>query len=413
VDIIKHSGGREVLIAVRGEGEVMGEIGLLLDERRSAGVRARSDVVLISVTKDRLQQLMADSAPATQAVFSVLLDRWRTTEAKLRQNERMAQLGTLAAGLAHELNNPAAAVRRGAGELEASLRTRDAARLAVGASGADDTEIAALEAAVKSLDPAATAGLSHLDRSDLEVEIEDRLQELGVDRPWKLAPTLVSMGIGRAELGRLSAAVPEGALGSSLELVAAEHDLLALFHEVAEGANRISDLVGALKSYTYLDQAPLQPVDIIKGIEDTLTVLNQPSPGITLVRDFALDLPIVEAHGSELNQVWTNLIDNAAYAIRQSDEAGGTITLRAFTTEDDKLVVEVEDDGGGIPEEIRNRVFDAFFTTKPPGSGAGLGLDISYGIVVNRHRGDLTVTCDEGTTTFRVELPIAALAAPE
>jgi signal transduction histidine kinase len=304
------------------------------------------------------------------------------------------------------LNNPAAAVRRGAGELESTLRTRDSARLALSASGAELEDVATLEEIVAGLDSNATANLTSLDRSDSEAEMEDRLHQLEVDRAWELAPTLLAMGFGLHEIDRLEKMLPAESFGPALALVAAEQDLLGLFHQVAEGANRISDLVGALKSYTYLDQAPLQPVDIVKGIEDTLVVLNQPSPGITVERDFVSDLPIVEAHGSELNQVWTNLIDNAAYAIRQSDAAEGAITLRAFTTDDDTVVVEVEDDGGGIPEEIRNRVFDAFFTTKPPGSGSGLGLDISYGIVVNRHRGELSVTCVEGTTTFRVELPI-------
>lgn len=180
---------------------------------------------------------------------------------------------------------------------------------------------------------------------------------------------------------------------------------LSLLHEVEEGASRLSAIVGALKSYSYLDQAPVQEIDVTTGLNDTVLILKSKLKDIDVRREYADDLPEIQAFGSELNQVWTNLIDNAAYALTDHETADPVIVLRAFRDGAD-VVVEVEDNGPGIPDDIQLRVFDSFFTTKPPGSGTGLGLDISYGIVVNKHRGDVTLTSEPGKMTFRVSLPI-------
>ncbi len=179
----------------------------------------------------------------------------------------------------------------------------------------------------------------------------------------------------------------------------------ALVREVEEGAGRLSSIVHALKSYSYLDQAPVQEVDITKGIDDTLLILKRKTDGITVQRDYADDLPTIEAYGSELNQVWTNLIDNASDAIKHAEIVGGKIIIRAFP-KGEGVAVEIEDNGPGIPGEIQNRVFDSFFTTKPPGSGTGLGLDISRSIVMTRHGGEIGVESEPGRTIFRVELPL-------
>ena len=176
------------------------------------------------------------------------------------------------------------------------------------------------------------------------------------------------------------------------------HNLLA---EIGTGVGRISQIVKALKTYSYLDQAPVQAVDVREGLEDTLLILRSKLEGISVRREYAPDLPRIQGYGSELNQVWTNLIDNAAYAV----DGKGEIVLRT-RREGDSVIVEVQDNGPGIPAEIKDRIFDPFFTTKPVGQGTGLGLDISYNIVVNKHRGDIQVSSEPGRTVFEVRLPL-------
>ena len=188
-------------------------------------------------------------------------------------------------------------------------------------------------------------------------------------------------------------------------MLAARAEVDALVAEVAEGSRRLSELVAALKSYSYLDQAPVQDVDVTRGIDDTLLILKSKTTGITLVRNYDPDLSTIQAYGSRLNQVWTNLIDNAADAIRDAGIEDGRITLTTATL-DDSVVVAIENNGPEIPEAVRDRIFEAFFTTKEPGRGTGLGLDTVYDIVVNQHRGTIDVESNEEQTTFTVSLPI-------
>ena len=193
-------------------------------------------------------------------------------------------------------------------------------------------------------------------------------------------------------------------LPAVVDLISAAQEQLSLVHQIEEGTRRMSAIVKALKSYAYLDQAPVQNVDVTVGLDDTLMLLEHKTKGIEVVREYGDDVPVIEALGGELNQVWTNLIDNAIYAIEEAGEPG-RLTVRATPT-DTGLTVEVEDNGSGIPEEIRQRIFDSFFTTKPPGSGTGLGLDISRNIVLHHHGGNLSVDSEPGRTTFKVELPL-------
>lgn len=402
LEIVKITGGREVLLAVRGAGDVIGEMALLDAAPRMASVRARDATELLAIPKDRMDGLLSGSATAARSLFGVLLARWRETEARLRQSERMAQLGTLTAGLAHELNNPAAAVKRGADQL------RDATvayASAIGELQANDLDPSDNRLALL-LDP--TTGqhvtLSALEQSDLEDEVEETLAELGVDQPWTLTAGLVAGGMRPDDVRGIAEEFGAALAATVLRACDAAHAAHSLLHEVEEGAGRLSDIVGALKSYSYLDQAPIQEVDLARGLEDTLLILKSELGDIEIRREYADDLPLIEAFGSELNQVWTNLIDNAAGAIHEG--GGNTITLRTSLA-GEFIVVEVEDDGPGIPVDVQSRVFDAFFTTKPPGSGTGLGLDISYGIVVHKHRGDISLQSEPGRTVFRVELPVA------
>ena len=242
-----------------------------------------------------------------------------------------------------------------------------------------------------------------LARNDLEFELESWLDDRGVPDAWELSPTLVELGYDQEKLAALvEPFAPEQLPGvvSWLGATYSAHNLLA---EVGQGAGRISEIVKALKSYAYLDQAPVQSVDLHQGLDNTLLILRHKLSGIRVRREYAPDLPAIQGYGSELNQVWTNLIDNAVDALENTTSP--EIILRTVL-DGDWVTVEVQDNGPGIPSEIQSRIFDAFFTTKPPGKGTGLGLEISYSIVVNKHRGNIKVFSQPGFTSFQVILPL-------
>jgi signal transduction histidine kinase len=403
VEIFKPTEGREVLIAVRGAGEVIGEMALLRSAPRIASVRARGECTLLAISKLDFERLLATSPTAARGLFSTVLERWRATEAMLRHNERMAQLGVLTAGVAHEMNNPAAAVKRGADQLSEVVAAyaaiaRDTARLEL--TPAQRDALARAEARALG-NRGVSQRLDPLEQSDRTSAIEEWLEARGVDNSWELAPGLVDDGYDATSLQQDMAAFEPSQLPTIVRNTFLAGRARSLIAEIGLGAARISEIVSALKSYSYLDQAPVQDVDIREGLDNTLVILgNKLKAGIAVRREYDPDLPRIEAYGSELNQVWTNLIDNAADAMKGS----GNLVLRA-RREGQGVLVEVEDDGPGIPPEVRPKVFDAFFTTKPPGKGTGLGLNISQNIVVHRHRGSIDVTSEPGRTCFSVWLP--------
>jgi signal transduction histidine kinase len=402
VEIVKEGAEKDTLLAIRRPGEVIGEMALLQDEPRMATARGRGTTTVLKVPRPAMTHLLDVSPTAVRGLFDIVLDRLRSTQAAMKQNERMVQLGTLTAGVAHELNNPAAAVQRAAAQLDDAIGNYAGATIKA-ARTLDRDVLAAVERLVRQ--PPDAVELSAVERSDLEQELEDALEDAGVAEPWKVAADLVEAGIRPDDLEELDTTD----LTRALDAVSAGRAVTSLVRSVSDGAERLSAIVGALKSYSFLDRAPVQDVDVTRGIEDTLLILGGKLNGILVERDFADDLHRIEAHGSELNQVWTNLLDNAADAVRQrreeeGDAAAGRILIRA-RNDGDGIVVEITDDGPGIPDEIVNQIFDSFFTTKEPGEGTGLGLDTSYRIVVTGHRGDLTVESEPGRTTFRVELP--------
>ncbi|MFH1103354.1 MAG: ATP-binding protein [Actinomycetota bacterium] len=400
VEIVKQSPGRDVLLAVRHPGEVIGEMALLEDAPRMASARARTDATLITIEKRQLDALLDTSSSAARAMFDVLLSRWRQTEARLRQADKMAQLGTLTAGLAHELNNPAAAVARAAGDLSGAIEEYAGAAHAAAEAGVPPP-VAALLDRIRAGASGSTQ-LGALERADAESAVESWLEGRSVAEPGRGAGPLVAAGLDPAALDDLAITGP--AVEAMVSLIVASVTVGDLVRQVNLGAQRVFEIVRAMKSYAFLDRAPVQDVNIATGIDDTLLLLGSKLRDVTVVRDYA-DLPPVPAYGSELNQVWTNLIDNAIDAITEG--GGTTITVRT-RVEGPLAVVEVEDDGPGIPPEVLPRVFDAFYTTKAPGKGTGQGLDISYGIVVHRHGGDIRVTeTHPGRTVFRVEIPLA------
>ena len=409
IEILKASAGREVLLAVHQKpGAVIGEMAVLEEMPRTATVRARTDARLLAIQKEEMDRLLKTSRSAARAMFTTVLERWRNTEAHLRQSEKLAQLGTLSAGVAHELNNPAAAAKRAADQLAEAFADygsvqAELGRLVLTDSQQDAVAKMAAEVPGRSSRP---PDMDTVTRGDLEYEVEDWLTEQGVPDAWKHASALISLGFVMEDIRALGRAFLPNQLPTIVAWLSAAYGVNNLLAEVGQASERISDIVKALKGYAYLDQAPVQDVDVHEGLDNTLLILRHKlKDSIVIEREYDRALPKIRAYGSELNQVWTNIIDNAADALTESDNGGGKITLRT-RGEGRWVVVEIEDDGPGIPDDIQSRIFDPFFTTKPPGKGTGLGLDITYNAVVHKHRGDIKVRSKPGCTVFETWLPL-------
>ena len=343
-----------------------------------------------------------------QAVHQTVIRRIAPVMQRLtgieQSRERLASLGTMAAGLAHELNNPAAAARRAASQLReevAIVQTTLVKFVKAGVERADAEVLVELQQEALARAAGATA-LDTLDASDAEDALLDLLGELGVPEAWRLAEPLAAAGVDQDWLDRVAAHAGP-ATAAALHWVAATLTIGRVSTELCESTDRISALVSAVKSYAYMDRGGLVEVDLHEGLETTLTVLGHKlkHTAICVRRDYDRTLPKLTVHGSELNQVWTNLLDNAIGALGDR----GTITIRTRCA-DGYAIVELTDDGPGIPEDVRERIFDPFFTTKDVGAGTGLGLATARQIVVERHSGLLSVESVPGNTTFRVKLPL-------
>jgi signal transduction histidine kinase len=361
---------------------------------------------------DKFAQLMNDWFPMAVHLLEGLFFGQKNTQEAIGQRERLLALGSLSAGLTHELNNPASAAVRAT----ASLRERVAGmrhKLAMIAAKPKDpgalTTLTRLqeEAAAR---VAKAPVLSPLEASDREDTIADWLDEQGVANGWDLAAVFTQAGLEVAWLDQVAATMADSgadpvALDSSLRWIGYTVETELLMNEIEDSVTRISTLVGAAKQYSQLDRAPYQVVDVHDLLDSTLLMLGgKIGDGITVVKDYDRGLPRIPAYPGELNQVWTNLIDNAVAAM----DGHGTLTVRT-ARDNDQLLVEFADTGPGIPVDVRDRIFEPFFTTKPVGQGTGLGLDISWRIIVNRHHGDLRVaTAEPGDTRLQIRLPLTA-----
>jgi signal transduction histidine kinase len=357
---------------------------------------------MLRVPAEVLRTQMQEWFPLAVHLISGLFNTARSIESTARQRDALVSLGTLAAGLAHELNNPVAAAGRAVDSLDDTCGTLldslgDLARRDLTAP-----QFTALDELRRSVVPPA-ASADPLAAADREEEIAAWLEARGVPDPWRLAGTLTAAGTDAAWCAQVEALVPPAALGAALAWVGSALTARRLLGEVREATGRVSDLVSAVRSYTQMDRATLQPVDVREGLESTLTMLGHKlrQGGVTVVREYAADLPRVDGYAGELNQVWTNLVDNAIDAMGD----GGTLTV-ATCTRDGFLVVEVRDTGHGMSPEVAARAYDTFFTTKDVGRGTGLGLDIARRVVVDRHRGEIGIETSDAGTTLRVTLPL-------
>lgn len=325
-------------------------------------------------------------------------------EVMLRQSEKLATLGKLSAGMAHELNNPAAAAQRGAGQLRAVVAQLQRAYLTMSEISPSRTQLDSLLALDQQAQERAEQPFDQdsLARSDRENELESWLVDRGIENAWEFAPVLVSLGIDASELGSLAETFTDGQFPAMIAWLSCTYTIYSLLEEIGQGVGRIAEIVKALKTYSYMDQAPIQSVNVHEGLDNTLVMLRSKlKEGVTVRREYDEDLPRIQAYGSELNQVWTNMIDNAVDAMNGQ----GEIVLRT-RQEDQWVVVEIEDNGPGIPDQVQSNIFDPFFTTKAPGEGTGLGLNISHNIIVQKHGGKIGVHSVPGKTCFQIKLPI-------
>jgi signal transduction histidine kinase len=390
-----------------------GEIGgkLPFSRMKNWGVtgRAMTPCRILSVSTSLFPEMGQRMPVLIERLVAVMSDRIRLITREDDQRDRLAALGKLSAGLAHELNNPAAAAKRCAlalSEAQEALRQATAKLDQMNLTADQRIAISTLERQAHQ-SVMAMSVMDALAQSDREDEVTTWLEKHGMKEAWKLAPTIVEANLGTDWLDQLAEKAGNEALSDALNRITSQILAKKLTKEIETCTGRISELVKAIKEYSYMDRAPIQESDIHQGIESTLVMLNYKlRHSIQVERAYDRTLPPVCAYGSELNQVWTNLIDNSVDAM----PSGGKLTIRT-ALEGDRVLVEIGDTGHGIPAEIQGRIFEPFFTTKKMGQGTGLGLDLVYRII-RRHQGDIRVESKPGDTRFQVRLPISQPRIP-
>jgi len=394
-------GGETVVFAGK-KGDVTGALPFSRMKQFTVTGRALSNGRILRFPAVLFPELVHKMPELAKRLVGVLTDRVRESTRLEQQRDRLAGLGKLSAGLAHELNNPASAAKRAAAQLRETLKRIKDASHELGRRELTPTQKAEIEKLEFSFTHQDAPPPDALTISDLEDKIDSLLRSHGQNDLWQLAAELAQRGIQPSALESLFENLDSGSARAALVRIAASVEIASLLNEIESSTSRISDLVGAIKQYTFMDQAPVQNVDVVKSLETTLTILNHKlKRGVTVQREYQPIPLLVDSFGSELNQVWTNLIDNAI------DAMSGKGELRVRTYRDDGcVVVEIGDNGPGIPPEVRTHIFEPFFTTKGVGEGTGLGLDTVQRIV-RKHRGNIQVNSKPGDTRFQVWLPLA------
>jgi len=387
-------------------GDVTGVLPFSRMKQFTVGQRAVTDSRALRFPTSLFPDLIQKMPELTKRLVGLMSDRIREVTRLEQQRDRLASLGKLSAGLAHELNNPASAAKRAASQLREILKKIKSASVELGRrdlTAAQKAEIEKLEALFTQKDVVPPDALTI---SDLEDQIDSLLRSHGQNDLWQLAADLARRNIKPEILESLFASLDADTARAALVRIAASVEIAVLLHEIESSTSRISDLVGAIKEYTYMDQAKVQNVDVVKSLETTLTILNHKlKQGVAVQRDYQRVPLLVNSFGSELNQVWTNIIDNAIDAMHGKGE------LRVRTYRDDNcVVVEIADNGPGISPEVQPHIFEPFFTTKGVGEGTGLGLDTVQRIV-KKHRGNIQVNSKPGDTRFQIWLPLAGSPA--
>ena len=406
-EVQKQAGQSLIKIDVRNPGDVVGEMALLSRAPRNATLIAKTDGEVLRIPQEAFEKLLQSSTTAAMAVLHWVMSRLTQNESLLHQQEKMAALGTMSAGLAHELNNPAAAAQRSAAQLK-EIQSRWLLLTHVLEQAAyREAQQERLDDFVEKVSErfeSPPLKIHALEKIDLVDQLQGWLNDNHVQHMDELVPAMVNYGWTpeALEQTRNDLAGPRHLFDLSVQWLGMGCLMMELLSEVLQTTERISQIVHAVKSYTYLDQAPLLEVDVHEGLESTLVIMQHKlKRGVTVRREYASELPRIQAYASELNQVWTNIIDNAVDAMNGK----GEIKIKTYE-EDQHVIVEITNNGPGIPQEIQSRIFEPFFTTKAPGHGTGLGLHISHDIIANRHHGQLKVESKAGETTFRAELPI-------
>jgi signal transduction histidine kinase len=399
-------GGDAIVIPMKA-GDVTGALPFSRMKQFTVSGRAITSSRLLRFPTALFPELVQKMPELTKRLVGLMSDRIREATRFEQQRDRLAGLGKLSAGLAHELNNPASAAKRAASQMRDMLMKIKNASHELGRRNLTDAQRAEIEkleiSFTQSNDPPPDA----LTISDLEDQVDSLLRSHGQNDLWQLAADLARKNVKPEMLESLFAVLDAGTARAALVRIATSVEIANLLHEIESSTSRISDLVCAIKEYTYMDQAPVQNVDIVRSLETTLTILNHKlKRGVVVQRDYQRIPLLVNSFGSELNQVWTNLIDNAI------DAMGGKGELRVRTYRDDGcVVVEIADNGSGISPEVKQHIFEPFFTTKGVGEGTGLGLDTVQRIV-KKHRGNIRVDSKPGDTRFQVWLPLAEADPP-
>jgi len=405
----KVAAPKEIAVASHGPGTFLGEVPILLGIPYEVTIRTLTQSHLFRIKKETFWQMMTICPSITQEILRTMAQRVQAVQSVSQQQAKLISLGTLAAGLAHELNNPAAAAGRATMQLRQIFQVLPSLSIKVYQRKDMKPEqlayVADLEhTLIREYTSKSSLHLDALTESDKEEQITSWLGTHGVADSWKLAQTLVSAGLDTVHLDTIRNSLPSDSLPDVLSWLDARLSSEVLLKEIEQSTVRISELVKAIKTYSYMDQAPIQEIDVHEGLESTMTILSHKlkTGNIKITREYDRTLPRISAYGSELNQVWTNIIDNAIDAI---GERHGNILLRT-KRENNNIVVEIADNGPGIPQDVQSRIFEQFFTTKGVGKGTGLGLSISYRIVVEMHKGDISFTSKPGDTRFEIRLPI-------